>query len=105
MVFDASLQWLAFGVLDDLALFNANADPSYLAIGRALERILLSGAARNVAEARGLLLDALVLRALVDAYHHGVAADLLLTSTALTNACTLHIGKAALPARRSLARR
>ena len=73
--------WLAFGVIDDLAIFSIDSEADYLAIGRALERLILSGEVRNVAEAILALEDALVLRALVDAFHHGVAVDTLLTGT------------------------
>jgi hypothetical protein len=83
VAFGDPLGWVLFGVVDDLALFNALSTPQYLALGRALERIVLSGTARNVGEAYALLVDALVLRALSEAFHHGVAADTLLTSASI----------------------
>ena len=75
--------WTVLQVVEDLALFGDDTAPQYLAIARALERIVLSGVARNVGEAHALVVDALVLRALTDAYHHGVAADTLLTGTSI----------------------
>lgn len=72
--------WVAFGIVNDLLLVDVEATGAHTAVGRALERMLLSGSVRNIAEAEIVLLDALVLRALADAYHHGVAADTLLTA-------------------------
>jgi len=71
--------WTVFALLEDLVLFEADGTGHPTAIARALERLVLSGQAANVAQAYAALVDALVLRELAQALHMGIAADSLLT--------------------------
>lgn len=77
--------WTVFALIEDLVLFEADGTGHGTAIGRALERLLLSGVASHVVEAKAALIDALVLRELVRALQVGVAADSLLTSVAINS--------------------
>lgn len=72
--------WQVFALVEELALFDGDGLPNFTAVGRALERLVLAGTARNVPEAIAMLLDGLVLRALAEAYHHGAVAETLLAS-------------------------
>ncbi|WP_202841944.1 hypothetical protein [Luteimonas saliphila] len=73
--------WLIYAVAADVVLLGTSIETQSLAIARALERLILSGQARNLPEAIAALVDGLVFNALVEAYHHGQAAETLLLSS------------------------
>lgn len=84
VAFGDPVEWVLFAVVEDAAVFEADAEAHFTLLGRAIERIVLAGLASNYAEARGLLVDALVLRALSEAVHHGLVADEVTLSDSVT---------------------
>lgn len=73
--FGEDLSWTVLVELADSAVFSADPTASFTAIIRVIERMLLSGRAANVPEALAVVQEALVVLALADARHMGVASD------------------------------
>lgn len=77
--------WQVFKLVQERVVLSDAGLPDFTAMVRVVEHLLLAGHASHLAEAVALVTDALVLRALDNAFQVGVAADRLLMSDNLAS--------------------